>query len=113
MKRFLLLAALVVLLAPGAALAEKEGSGKEGTTKEKSVNPEATFEKVKARKVEDLKALLACSEAAQNREALKGCREQVSKKHEMQDKQEKLQRIQERKKRLDEQEKKLRGEVGK
>ncbi len=110
MKRLLLLTALVVFLSPGSVLADKEEPVKEGTVKEKSASQQANFERDKARKVEDLKAKLACFEAAQTREAMKNCREQISKKHEAQEKQQRLQRIQEQKRKLEEQEKKIQGE---
>lgn len=104
MKRLLWLAVLVCLAMPGTGWAEKEGEAKE-----KSARPDVGFDKAKARKVEDLKALLACIEAAQSREGMKNCREQISRKREMQEKQQKLSRIQEQKKKLEEQEKKLQG----
>ncbi|MBF0400358.1 MAG: hypothetical protein HQL90_06275 [Magnetococcales bacterium] len=96
MKQWFVLVALVMWLVPGFAGA-KEGEGK----------AEVSFEKVKARKVQDLKALLACVEGAQSKEAMKNCREQISKKHEMQEKRQKLQKIQEQKRKLEEQEKKI------
>ncbi|MEO5364188.1 MAG: hypothetical protein H7838_11285 [Magnetococcus sp. DMHC-8] len=106
MKRLLSLTVLMVLLAPGWLWADKEGTVKER-------GQEGSFEKAKARRVEDLKAMLTCVEAAQNREAMKNCREQISKKHEMQEKQQKLQKIQEQKKRLEEQERRIQqGDAG-
>ncbi|MEO5339383.1 MAG: hypothetical protein H7837_02525 [Magnetococcus sp. MYC-9] len=99
MKKLVLLASLVVLLAPGAVLAEKEGASKE----QPSV-PDANFAKAKAKRVENLKSLLACVEAAQSREAIKSCREQINKKHEMH-------KIQEQKKRLEERERKVQGDA--
>ncbi len=106
MKRLVLMAVLVGLSVPGVVLAEKGGD-----IKEKGPGAEANFARIKARKVEDLKALLACVEAAQNRDAMRNCREQISKKREIQEKQQKLHRIQEQKKKLEEQEKKLQGDV--
>ncbi|MBF0183985.1 MAG: hypothetical protein HQM06_06320 [Magnetococcales bacterium] len=104
MKRMVLSVALVTLLLPGLALADKEG-GDRG----KGSNAEANFEKAKARKIDDLKAKLACVEAATTPEAMKACREQVSKRREMEDKKMKLQKIQEHKRRLEEQERKIQG----
>ena len=108
MKQWVLSVALVVLLSPGVVLAEKEGA-----VREKGGNSEANFEKAKARKIEDLKSLLACVEAANNREMMRGCREQIGKRREMEDKRAKLHKIQEQKQRLEERERKLQGEAAK
>ncbi|MBF0161218.1 MAG: hypothetical protein HQL88_02925 [Magnetococcales bacterium] len=107
MKRLLLLATLFAWLAPGAVWADKEGSGKE-----RGAGPEANFAKVKAKKVEDLKALLACVEQAQSGEAMKNCREQLSKKNKMQEREHRLQKIQEQKRKLEEQERRLQSGEG-
>ncbi|MBF0096567.1 MAG: hypothetical protein HQM04_00935 [Magnetococcales bacterium] len=108
MKRWIWSIALVLLLAPGLVLAEKEGG-----VREKSGNSEANFEKAKARKIEDLKSLLACVEAASNREMMRSCREQLGKRREMEDKKAKLHKIQEQKQRLEERERKLQGDAAK
>lgn len=96
---FTVSAVLVMLLAPGSALASKEEGGKP--------QKDANFEQAKANKIQGLKALLACYEQAQSKEAMKSCREQSSKKRDMQERERKLQKIQEHKKKLEEEEKKL------
>lgn len=98
MKPFLLWTVLALLFSPGLALAAKSEGGEQ---------TDANFERAKAKKVQDLKELLACFEGAQNKEAMKNCREQISKKRDMQERARKLQKIQEQKKKLEEQEQKL------
>jgi hypothetical protein len=106
MKRWVVSVAMVLLLSPGLVLAEKEGG-----VREKGGNAEANFEKAKARKIEDLKSLLSCVEAATNREMMRACREQLGKRREMEDKKAKLHKIQEQKQRLEDRERKLQGEA--
>ncbi|WP_130469821.1 hypothetical protein [Candidatus Magnetaquicoccus inordinatus] len=108
MKRMLLSLALLLVLVPGVGTAEKEGA-----VREKGANSEANFERAKARKIEDLKTLLACVEAATSREMMKGCREQVGKRRETEEKRVKLQKLQEQKQRLEERERKLQSEAAK